>query len=293
MHPINRLFVITVILLLQVASAAELLPAWELKGTKNRFILIGSVHFLRASDYPLPAAFDQWFGMADELLMELDMDDPALLSGMGLMETLGSHRNGGTLEQQIGRENYAIFLQRAEALGIPTQAFDDKEAWYAALLVSQLRLLQMGFDPSRGIEAYFGALALQQGIPIAGLETLEEQLAAMDTLPADAQAAFLLDSLSDEESAEAEMNSIVQAWRVGDEAALETAMLDSLGEQPALYENLVKQRNTRWANNILELDRSNSGKTYLVIVGSMHLIGSDSVQRLLEPQQISYQQLSR
>ena len=37
-----------------LAPVAQSLPLWELEGTRNSIRLLGSVHFLRAEDYPLP-----------------------------------------------------------------------------------------------------------------------------------------------------------------------------------------------------------------------------------------------
>lgn len=42
-----------------VAQAASSLPLWELEGTRGRVQLLGSIHFLRASDYPLPEAMER------------------------------------------------------------------------------------------------------------------------------------------------------------------------------------------------------------------------------------------
>jgi uncharacterized protein len=85
---------------------------------------------------------------------------------------------------------------------------------------------------------------------------------------------------------------MVDAWRSGNQAELETAMLDSMNEMPELYQNLVVKRNALWAQKIVELDRSSQNRNYLVIVGGMHLVGEDSLQQLLKPAGISYRQLS-
>jgi uncharacterized protein YbaP (TraB family) len=88
------------------------------------------------------------------------------------------------------------------------------------------------------------------------------------------------------------MQLMVDAWRSGNQAELESAMFDSMNDMPELYENLVVKRNARWAEKILEIDRSSRNKSYLVIVGGMHLVGKDSLQQLLKPAGISTRQLS-
>jgi uncharacterized protein YbaP (TraB family) len=278
--------------LASIATQAADLPLWELEGTQNRFILFGSIHTLRPSDYPLPAMFEQVYQNADALLMELDMDELNVVANLQALNSLGIDPAGRDLRQQIGTTRYNAIAKRAAALNIDMLMLADKEPWYAALIVSQIRLMQMGFDSTWGIESRYTEKALSDSKPIDGFETAEEQFAAMDSMSIDTQADFLLESLNDEDAALSEMELMVAAWRSGDQTELETAMLDSMAGMPELYQNLVVQRNAKWAEQILELDRTSRNKTYLVIVGGMHLVGKDSVQELMKPAGISYRQLS-
>ena len=38
---------------LAATARADALPVWELNGTQNRILIMGSIHFLRAEDQPL------------------------------------------------------------------------------------------------------------------------------------------------------------------------------------------------------------------------------------------------
>jgi len=291
----NRLQKISRLALLcfaSIAAQAGDLPLWELEGTNNRFILFGSIHTLRPSDYPLPATFERVYQNADVLLMELDMDELNVTAAVQLMETLGVDPAGRSLRQQIGAARYNAIAGRAAALDIDMTLINNKEAWYGALIVSQIRLMQMSFDTAWGIETRYTAKAIGDSKPIDGLETVAEQFAAMDSMSVDTQAEWLLESLDDEAAATIEMELMVAAWRSGDQTELETAMLHSMNNMPELYQNLVVQRNARWAQQIIELDRNNRNKSYLIIVGCMHLVGKDSVQELLKPAGITYRQLS-
>lgn len=290
MNKCLRLILLSFSLTTLAANATDV-PVWELEGTHNRFLLLGSIHFLRASDYPLPPAFDKAYAAADTLLMELDMDNMDTVNSMMVIESLSKDPQGRTLREQIGAARYQQVITRAEMLDINTLLLDDKEAWYAAIVLTQVRLLQMGFDPSWGIETRFTAMAMADGKPIDGLETLADQLGVLDRMSIDTQAEFLLESLNDQATAEAEMQSMVTAWKSGDSEALAQTMLEGIGDIPELYSELIVKRNINWATQIEQLDKSNRGKTYLVIVGAMHLVGPDSIQQQLKSKGISYRQL--
>lgn len=254
-------------------------PIWDIQTANNRFILMGSVHYLRPSDYPLPAAFDQVFDDADVLLMEIDMDSMDQMQSMLQMEQTGKHPSGKGLKEMIGASRYREVAMRAEALGIPMMLLDDKEPWYAGMLVSQLRLLASGFQPGWGIEVRFSQKAAMAGKEINGLETLEEQLAALDTLSLDTQTDFLLESLNPQQETDEEMQQVLRAWKTGDEQLLADTMHEGMATMPELYESLLVERNIKWARTLEQLDQRNQSKTFLVVVGAMHLVGKDSVQQ--------------
>jgi uncharacterized protein YbaP (TraB family) len=58
----------------QDPSAPSNASVWEISKNENTLFLGGSVHILRAKDYPMPTAFDSAFGKAAILVLETDVD---------------------------------------------------------------------------------------------------------------------------------------------------------------------------------------------------------------------------
>src|SRR5690606_1149894 len=92
--------------------------------------------------------------------------------------------------------------------------------WLAGLTVVQIQLMQMGLDPQAGIEQRLLRRSLADGKPIHGLETLEEQLQLLASLPDAQQIEFLQHSLDDADTMEQDIQKLLAAWREGDAAAL-------------------------------------------------------------------------
>ena len=157
-------------------------------------------------------------------------------------------------------------------------------------MITQLRMLQMGFDPTWGIEAQFSERARKDGKSIHGLETLTGQLSFMDELDMETQRLFLLDALKDNAEAEAEMQTIMTAWQAGDTNTLAELQLELMQEVPELGDALFTRRNRNWVPQIIELTKQK--QNYLVIVGALHLAGDNSVLELLEAEGIKVRQLS-
>lgn len=262
------------------ATAAPALPLWELTGTTNRVVLLGSIHFLRAADYPLAPAITSAFDQADVVIMEIDMDDLDPVASAQAVATLARDGRGRTLPELLGRKAWQAASAEARKLGLDLAPMTPFEPWYAAVVVTQLRLAQLGFDPSLGVESRMAAEAQRQGKEIRGLETLEGQLGALDSLSADAQRQFLQSTLEEASEIGDVADDMIEAWKAGDVEVLDGELLGSVREQPEVYRALIVRRNGEFANAIGKLADGN--KDYLIVVGALHLVGPDSVLRMLE-----------
>jgi uncharacterized protein YbaP (TraB family) len=276
------------LLVLSHTAFAGKLPIWEIEGNSNRILLMGSVHFLRPADYPLPEGMRAAYEQADQLYMEIDMDALDPMQAQVLLTTMGTGRR--PLNEAMSAANYEEATRRADKLGVPLMLFDQFEPWFAALSITQLRMMQLGFDPSWGIETRLTAQATTDGKTISGLETLEEQLGFMDRLDEETQQQFLLQSLEDAATLEEQVDSIVAAWRSGDTTTLEELMLEGFRSAPGLEDAMLVQRNRNWVRPIMQLQ--NQPDNYLVIVGAMHLIGRKSVVAMLENEGVKVRQLT-
>ncbi len=65
------------------AGAAERSVVWSVRGEHNTVYLFGSIHVLRAGDVGLPPAAVAAYDDAEQLVMEIDMDDPAVADPTG------------------------------------------------------------------------------------------------------------------------------------------------------------------------------------------------------------------
>jgi hypothetical protein len=255
-------------------------PLWEIEGTNNRIRLLGSVHFLRAEDYPLPPAIADAYREADIIIMELALDKITATDMLRVQQQLAIDPEGRSLSELVSAGTYRKVRSLAADIDIDLNLLQPFEPWFAALQITQLRLLQLGFDGSYGIDAMLTHQASTDGKPLLGLETLDEQLQALDTLPAAAQQKFLLQTLEDAGSISDDLELIMTAWRQGDIATLNKLLLEGLDEQPEVYEQILIQRNRRWTQAIIDMTKDS--EDYLIIVGALHLIGEDSVQSMLD-----------
>jgi uncharacterized protein YbaP (TraB family) len=262
-----------------VRADGALHSLWELHGKHNTVYLMGSIHVLRLSDYPLAPAMLEAYANAKAMVMEVNLDE--INSGQVQTEMLASAMlpENKTLPEILGKERYARADALAHAVGADLAMFDQFAPWFAAEAISQLQLSQLGFQPEAGVEMYFIERARNDGKTVTGLETVHDQIAVFESMSLDTQADYLLSSLEQAHDLPTEVDSMVRAWRNGDTQWFDRQMKSELGSDPRLYQAVLGNRNRKWAPKIEAL--LNEDKNYLVIVGTGHLVGQGSVIDLL------------
>lgn len=253
---------------------------WSVQGKHNTIYLVGTMHYLRPED-TLPDGINKAYKESEKLLMEIDMDDLDPAEAQQSMLELGLLPDNETLEQDLGPKAYGELKKHAAQLGLDAAMLNHFQPWLAAISLEQLQLMKMGMDANSGVEQQLVLKASMDGKPIQGLETLHEQLNLFAKLTKLQQREFLLYTLSDMDQSETELQDMLKSWRSGDTAALAKLLQQGINEYPDLYRALTTERNRRWMGALQKiLDQSTDD--YLVAVGTLHLVGKDSVVELLE-----------
>jgi uncharacterized protein YbaP (TraB family) len=262
-----------------VRADSSLHALWELHGKHNTVYILGSIHVLRPTDYPLAPAVLNAYSNAKSIFMEVNLQE--IDSQRMQTELLASARlpEGKTLPVIMGKQRYERASVLAREVGVEISIFDAFAPWFVAEMISQLQLQKLGFQPASGVEMFFLEHARSDGKPVAGLETVHDQIALFDALSMDAQADYLVSSLEEAHDLPKEVDAMVHAWQRGDTAWFADQLKSELGRDPALYQSVLVARNRKWVPKIEAL--LNDDKNYLVIVGTGHLVGQGSVIELL------------
>lgn len=288
----RRKFLATLLVCLPCVALADAHPVtmWLAEGNNNRIYILGSVHLLRRQDHPLPNIMDTAYDDAEALIMEVDMDDLDAAALQISTNQLGVIHDDRTLRDFMGDGLYEQAVVAAEQMDIPFDMLSKTEPWFAAITIEQLALSRIGFNPLYGIEMHMTMKATQDGKSIEGLETVEDQLEILDGLSLDAQNNLLMQTLAEGKNIEALMDDMIRAWRNGDVDYMEETILDDMAQYPELYKSIVVDRNRRWVDIIEELLDDNDD--YLIVVGTLHLIGEDGVPALLAKRGVRIGQLN-
>jgi uncharacterized protein len=274
---------------LPAALAAADPAAWRVQGKSGgELTLLGSMHVLRPSDYPLPPTVNALIDGADNIVMEIDLDN---VDGaqQQLIVQKAMLPQGKVLADVIDADAYRLVTQHMSALGVDVKALEHFEPWFLALTVLDIGMRKLGFQPDRGVEQYVLARARGAGKEIVGLETLEFQIGLFDALPPEQQQAMLEQTLDEIDEGAEVLSKMVAAWRAGELESLSSELLEDFGDFPGLYEKLVTDRNNAWVPKLERL--LTDGQHHLVVVGALHLVGPDNVIELLEERGLKAERL--
>ena len=147
------------------------------------------------------------------------------------------------------------------------------------MLLSAASQQGLGVSQSDGVEPVLIETYKKAKKPIGGLETVERQFAAFDTLPETAQSALLVQTVHEAKGTKALYDRILTAWSKGDMEAI--AKEDKVGEQPdpVVEEAILVARNRDWVKAIEPM----KGRPFIA-VGAGHLTGRENLIELLKTQ---------
>lgn len=257
---------------------------WVVKDKDTTIYLFGTVHVLKPGLGWFDEAVKDAFDRSDELMLEMILPEDQADVAKRMMP-LAIDQTGKTIPQRLTPEQLAAYQAALTSVGLPANAFDAFEPWFPAITLSVLPLSKLGYDPEQGAEKLLTRFAKEAKKPIAGFETLEEQLGYFDTLPETLQVAYLNVVVRDMDKLGPTLDTLVAQWAKGDPKTLATTMNESMTETPEIAKVLLWDRNQRWADQIKS--RMAQPGTVFVAVGAGHLAGKNSVQDYLKKRGLS------
>lgn len=251
---------------------------WSVSDADNTVYLLGSFHLLKAGDYPMPAEIDRAFEDAESLLFEIDPREMTAPETMATARRYMAYEDGKSLSTVLPKATLDKLGQAVAAGGGSLQAMEQSEPWAISLGLVLGMTQAIGFKAELGLDQHLMQRAARAGKPTAGLETIDDQMRAMDSVPHAEQARGLDEFLSDPAKAATQMQDMHRWWREGDVARMDTMMRAEMAEKtPHSYKLLDVDRNNAWLPLLEQRLTGSRSDDTLVVVGALHLLGADGL----------------
>ena len=242
--------------------------------------LLGSIHLGTPDSFDLGGAVAEAWERSEELVVEIDVSQVSPQEAAAATLRHGTLPAGITLADRLRPETWAALQEELARLDVPVESFARLKPWLAATRLAVLQFQHTGLEARFGIDQQMLERA-GAAKPVVALESLDSQLAMLDSLPPAVQELMLIEALERAPVAEQRAGHMVESWLRGDEDALVEVFFGEMGrpEFDVLYEKVYFERNQAMSEQLLELARD--GRTRLTVLGVGHMVGPRGIPALL------------
>jgi len=261
---------------------------WRIRGEHNVVYLLGSVHILPKSVYPLHPALERAFADSQQVAFEVDIGRATGGQVRHAFGEIGTYPRGDDLSHHVSPLTLQIVKLACAQLGV---SYEKAKRFKPSLLAELLTLRYTelaGFREDLGVDNYFYQRAKALNKPIFGLETVSDQANVLlqNEKKGEQHLLFTIGSLPEYKIALTEM---VEAWRNGQVDVLDRFLNQDESNDPEMFYRMFAKRNARWLPQIERLTHENFN--CLVIVGAGHLVGNHGLIETLRHRGYRIEQL--
>ena len=236
--------------------------------------IFGTIHAICANDMIPVAGLQPYIEKTDQMLMEIDMDDPV---EMGSMSKTIFIPEGKTLKDFLSPEQFLKVDEMTKSLlGAPAENLMKlKPSILSVLAIASAK--SMGCTPS-----VYDLLLMQAAVakkkPVVGLETVASQIKVLDSSPIEKQAKDLYELALDPQKRIQDFRSLIDVYKMQDAEKLFVHSTSELSSDKEFQTKLLDDRNKAW---IPTIESAIKAKPTFVAVGAAHLGGKTGVINLL------------
>ena len=257
---------------------------WKVSDSNSTIYILGSIHLADSSFYPLDPIITNAFDSSDELAVEIDMGDDSILQEITtLNEQYGMFHGEDSLERILPDDIRKSLDSICTAWSIPIGTFNRYKPWAAAMTLTSIGIMRLGYNYNLGIDFHFLHLAQEHGKNIVSLEPVENQVTALTGvgLKDSVTMYFMKKTLREVGLIDSSVSWMMRAWKTGDDSLFWNAMNADTAKisandsliQKEIDNRILHSRNRTMANSIEKLLSEN--RKVFVVVGTAHLVGKD------------------
>ena len=261
-------------------AVAENSLLWRISGNglAAPSYLYGTIHMIAKDDFFLTDSTRAFIDRAGQVTFEIDMEDMNnIVTQLSLLMD-AMMDDGQTLRDLLSEEDYKIVKAHFDKMGLPLMFLERMKPMFLTVFTGMDMSPQaMSSGEMVSYEMEILKIAEGQNKEIGGLETAQFQMSMFDSIPYQAQASMLVESIKSANAGEEEFAKMVELYKKQDIAGMTTMMGedDGIGE----YEDLLLvQRNKNW---IPVMGKMMAERPTFFAVGAGHLGGKTGVVALL------------
>lgn len=247
---------------------------YEVTKGNNKIFIAGTIHMLRAQDFPPPAEFDAAYQQSQKIYFETDIQKAkAPEFGQRFAQAM-MLPNNTTLKDVLNADTWASLQEYSVKNQYPLNQTMMFNPAMISMLITITETKKMGVGD--GVDAYYDTAARADNKILGELETCDDVIAYMKSFSQEDPNKVIESTLGDVEHLGDDLGKMITAWKAGDLETLDKDMGEKMRkETPGAYQSLVIDRNKKWLPTIEQMFKT--PEVEMVLVGSLHLPGKDGL----------------
>ncbi|MDR0659808.1 MAG: TraB/GumN family protein [Prevotellaceae bacterium] len=235
---------------------------WKIEGNglEHPSYLLGTIHIYDTTDFKLPTVIFQHLESCNAYAMEINMDEsnPSALASRTMI------MDGNTLDILMGEEAF----DRLMSFPMPAMMGREVVKRIKPIFTTSLIYMEDANHRPQSIDQYLFSYAKAHGKAVFGIETMEEQLDAVDAIPMKDQAEMLKESLMKEDDPRDAIKKLWDTYKSQNFEELEKELEES-NPSPLFTHELIEKRNVNMADRISSMMVENG--SLFAAIGALHL----------------------
>lgn len=254
---------------------------WKISGKdlSQPSYLFGTIHIIGKDDFFLSDSTRSFINQADLVTFEINMEEMNNLASQFDLIMKSFMDNGKSLRDLLTPEDYQLVSKHFNEMGIPLFMFERMKPLFLTVFAGlDMNPQAMSSGEMLSYEMEIMTLAKEKNKKIDGLETAEFQMSMFDSIPYEAQAQMLVESIRSSSSGDDELDKMIKLYKDQDINAM-ISMMQTDEQGIGHYEDLLLvSRNRNWIPGMASM--MSRQKTFFA-VGAGHLGGETGVVALL------------
>jgi uncharacterized protein YbaP (TraB family) len=259
------------------AQAPKSSLLWQVSGNglKSPSYIFGTFHIICKSDFTISEILKNKIKSTKQFYGELNMNE---IEGMQMEMAMKMIMKDKTIESMMSAEDYAKMSNAfQEITKMPFSMFNRFKPFMSQSVVA---MNMIACDDKIQPETEFAKIAKDNKLPVLGLETLDDELKAIDKIPLDSQVNDLKNVLINFDSAKLEMQEMLGYYKKRNIDSVYQFISKTVNGSSTEKELLIA-RNKNWLPVII---KAMNAKSSFFAVGAGHLGGNYGVLNLLRKQ---------
>lgn len=254
---------------------------WKISGNglKKPSYLLGTIHLIPKDQLKFSVGTYDALASTDRVAFEIDMKEMTNIAAQFSLMTKAFMAGGKTLRDLLPPEDYTFVRERLDAQGMPSSMLERMKPLFLSSLLGTDENSALGKNQKMtSVEMELYRQVKRRKLESAGLETAAYQMGIFDSIPYEAQANMLVETLRNSEGSSGDFDKMIDMYRQKDIQAMEAMMHDPKQGMNEFQDILLHRRNSNWIPVMARMMRE---KPTLFAVGAGHLGGALGVIALL------------